>query len=128
MTPTAGVRQSSSAISECRVLVRSTGKLSVKRDTVKAAEAVGKSSAAMNALGNGQLSLEEAAAISEFDVMWTSPAVNRAASPNALSGPGGASGGPVGGLGWQRRPEGTLVGMPTFGGVSFPPCGSQEQN
>lgn len=42
-------------------------KLSVKRDTVKAAEAVGKSGAAMNALGTGQLSLEEAAAISEFD-------------------------------------------------------------
>ncbi len=42
-------------------------KLSVKRDTVKAAEAVGKSGAAMNALGTGQLSLEEAAAISEFE-------------------------------------------------------------
>lgn len=42
-------------------------KLSVKRDTVKAAEAVGKSDAAMTALGSGQLSLEEAAAISEFD-------------------------------------------------------------
>ena len=42
-------------------------KLSVKRDTVKAAEAVGKSGAAMDALGTGQLSLEEAAAISEFD-------------------------------------------------------------
>jgi ParB family chromosome partitioning protein len=42
-------------------------KLSVKRDTVKAAEAVGKSGAAMNALGNGQLSLEEAAAVSEFE-------------------------------------------------------------
>ena len=46
-------------------------RLSVKRDTVKAAEAVGKSGAAMNALGTGQLSLEEAAAISEFIVMWT---------------------------------------------------------
>ena len=43
----------------------------MKRDTVKAAEAVGKSGAAMNALGTGQLSLEEAAAISEFIVMWT---------------------------------------------------------
>ncbi|WP_333890848.1 ParB/RepB/Spo0J family partition protein [Mycolicibacterium gadium] len=42
-------------------------KLSVKRDTVKAAEAAGKSGAAMNALGNGQLSLEEAAAVSEFE-------------------------------------------------------------
>jgi ParB family chromosome partitioning protein len=42
-------------------------KLSVKRDTVKAAESVGKSGAAMNALGNGQLSLEEAAAVSEFE-------------------------------------------------------------
>lgn len=42
-------------------------KLSVKRDTVKAAEAVGKSGAAMNALGDGQLNLEEAAAVSEFE-------------------------------------------------------------
>ena len=46
-------------------------KLSVKRDTVKAAEAVGKSGAAMSALGTGQLSLEEAAAISEFSVIST---------------------------------------------------------
>ena len=46
-------------------------KLSVKRDTVKAAEAAGKSGAAMDALGTGQLSLEEAAAITEFIVMWT---------------------------------------------------------
>jgi ParB family chromosome partitioning protein len=44
--------------------------LSVKRDTVKAAETAGKSGAAMDALGNGQLSLEEAAAVSEFIVMW----------------------------------------------------------
>ena len=43
----------------------------MKRDTVKAAEAVGKSGAAMNALGTGQLSLEEAAAISEFSVIST---------------------------------------------------------
>lgn len=42
-------------------------KLSVKRDTVKAAAAAGKSNAAMNALDTGQLSLEEAAALSEFD-------------------------------------------------------------
>ncbi|WP_396932602.1 ParB/RepB/Spo0J family partition protein [Mycolicibacterium sp.] len=42
-------------------------KLSVKRDTVKAAAAAGKSSAAMSALDTGQLSLEEAAALSEFD-------------------------------------------------------------
>ncbi len=42
-------------------------KLSVKRDTVKAAAAVGKSDAAMKALDTGQLSLEEAAALSEFD-------------------------------------------------------------
>ena len=46
--------------------VTKVAKLSVKRDTVKAAEAVGKSGAAMSALGTGQLSLEEAAAISEF--------------------------------------------------------------
>ncbi|MCV7200831.1 ParB N-terminal domain-containing protein [Mycolicibacterium peregrinum] len=42
-------------------------KLSVKRDTVKAAAAAGKSKDAMNALDTGQLSLEEAAALSEFD-------------------------------------------------------------
>lgn len=42
-------------------------KLSVKRDTVKAAAAAAKSNAAMNALDTGQLSLEEAAALSEFD-------------------------------------------------------------
>lgn len=42
-------------------------KLSVKRDTVKAAAAAGKSDAAMKALDTGQLSLEEAAALSEFD-------------------------------------------------------------
>ncbi|ORA26314.1 ParB/RepB/Spo0J family partition protein [Mycobacterium aquaticum] len=42
-------------------------KLSVKRETVKAAAAAGKSDAAMTALGSGQLSLEEAAALSEFD-------------------------------------------------------------
>jgi ParB family chromosome partitioning protein len=42
-------------------------KLSVKRETVKAAAAVGESDAAMTALGSGQLSLEEAAALSECD-------------------------------------------------------------
>ncbi|WP_124711618.1 ParB/RepB/Spo0J family partition protein [Mycolicibacterium nivoides] len=42
-------------------------KLSVKRDTVKAAAAAAKSNAAMNALDTGQLSLDEAAALSEFD-------------------------------------------------------------
>ncbi|MBN3459773.1 ParB N-terminal domain-containing protein [Mycobacterium sp. DSM 3803] len=42
-------------------------KLSVKRQTVKAAAAAGKSDAAMTALGSGQLSLDEAAALSEFD-------------------------------------------------------------
>lgn len=42
-------------------------KLSVRRDTVKAAAAASKSNAAMDALDTGQLSLEEAAALSEFD-------------------------------------------------------------
>ncbi len=42
-------------------------KLSVKADTVKAAEAVGKSEAAKTALDTGQLSLAEAAALTEFD-------------------------------------------------------------
>lgn len=42
-------------------------KLSVKRETVKAAAAAGKSDAAMAALGEGQLTLDEAAALSEFD-------------------------------------------------------------
>ena len=56
MTTTPGVRHATGATLECRALVRSIGKLSVKRDTVKAAEAVGKSGAAMNVLGNGQLS------------------------------------------------------------------------
>lgn len=41
--------------------------LTIKRDTVKAAAAAGKSSAAMTALESGQLSLDEAAAVSEFD-------------------------------------------------------------
>lgn len=42
-------------------------KLSVKADTVKAAEAVGKSETATSALDTGQLSLTEAAALTEFD-------------------------------------------------------------
>jgi hypothetical protein len=71
MRTIAGVGQVRSQTSACRLLVRSTGKLSVKRDTVKAAEAVGKSGAAMDALGTGQLSLEEAAAVSGFIVIWT---------------------------------------------------------
>ncbi|SBS79039.1 Nuclease [uncultured Mycobacterium sp.] len=42
-------------------------KLSVKKDTVKAAETVGKSAAAKTALDTGQLSLAEAAALTEFE-------------------------------------------------------------
>jgi ParB family chromosome partitioning protein len=42
-------------------------KLSVKKDTVKAAESVGKSDAAKAALDTGQLSLIEAAALTEFE-------------------------------------------------------------
>ncbi|SOJ56997.1 Chromosome-partitioning protein Spo0J [Mycobacterium simulans] len=42
-------------------------KLSVAKDTVKAAESAGKSSAAMAALEGGQMSLTEAAAITEFE-------------------------------------------------------------
>ncbi|PBA38795.1 nuclease [Mycobacterium avium] len=42
-------------------------KLSVKKDTVKAAETVGKSAAAKAALDTGQLSLTEAAALTEFE-------------------------------------------------------------
>lgn len=42
-------------------------KLSVKKDTVKAAETVGKSEAAKTALDTGQLSLTEAAALTEFE-------------------------------------------------------------
>lgn len=42
-------------------------KLSVKADTVKAAEAVGKSETAKTALDTGQLSLTEAAALTEFE-------------------------------------------------------------
>jgi ParB family transcriptional regulator, chromosome partitioning protein len=42
-------------------------KLSVKKDTVKAAETVGKSDAARTALDTGQLSLAEAAALTEFE-------------------------------------------------------------
>jgi ParB family chromosome partitioning protein len=42
-------------------------KLSVKKDTVKAVETVGKSDAAKAALDTGQLSLTEAAALTEFE-------------------------------------------------------------
>ncbi|MGW0163515.1 ParB/RepB/Spo0J family partition protein [Mycobacterium sp. NPDC003323] len=42
-------------------------KLSVKKDTVKAAETVGKSDAATAAFSDGQLSLAEAAALTEFE-------------------------------------------------------------
>ena len=42
-------------------------KLSVKKEIVKAAETVGKSDAAKAALDGGQLSLTEAAAITEFE-------------------------------------------------------------
>jgi len=42
-------------------------KLSLAKDTVKAAAAVGKSDAAMRGLAEGQLSLEEAAALTEFE-------------------------------------------------------------
>ncbi len=42
-------------------------KLSVKKDTVKAVETVGKSDAARAALDTGQLSLTEAAALTEFE-------------------------------------------------------------
>jgi len=59
-----GIQQMLSAgVSQTKV----AKKLSVKRDTVKAAAAAAKSNAAMNALDTGQLSLEEAAALSEFD-------------------------------------------------------------
>lgn len=42
-------------------------KLSVAKDTIKAAETAAKSTAAMDALASGQLSLVEAAAITEFE-------------------------------------------------------------
>ncbi|CQD25089.1 nuclease [Mycolicibacterium conceptionense] len=59
-----GIQQMLSAgVSQTKV----AKKLSVKRDTVKAAAAAAKSNAAMTALDTGQLSLEEAAALSEFD-------------------------------------------------------------
>lgn len=48
-------------------VTRVAKKLSVKKDTVKAAEAVGKSDAARDALDTGQLSLTEAAALAEFE-------------------------------------------------------------
>lgn len=46
-------------------------RLSVAKDTIKAAGTAAKSSAAMDALASGQLSLVEAAALTEFIVMWT---------------------------------------------------------
>jgi hypothetical protein len=73
MTPTAEVRQPSSATLECRVLVRSTGKLSVGKDTVTAAQAAAKSSVALEALEGGQISLAEAAALTEFEHVVSTP-------------------------------------------------------
>ena len=48
-------------------VTRIAKKLSVKKDTVKAAETVGKSDVAKAALDTGQLSLSEAAALTEFE-------------------------------------------------------------
>ena len=48
-------------------VTRIAKKLAVKKDTVKAVEAVGKSDAAKDALETGQLSLTEAAALAEFE-------------------------------------------------------------
>jgi ParB family transcriptional regulator, chromosome partitioning protein len=45
--------------------------LSVPRETVKAAATAAGSAAAMEALSSGQLSLSEAAVLTEFIVMWT---------------------------------------------------------
>ncbi len=50
-------------------ITRVARKLSVPKDTVKAAAAVVKSDAAMQGLADGQLSLEEAAALTEFEDM-----------------------------------------------------------
>ena|ERR1700758_1064961 len=46
-------------------------RLSVAKDAVKAAHTASQSTTAMDALATGQLSLVEAAAITEFIVMWT---------------------------------------------------------
>jgi len=46
-------------------------KLSLGKDTVTAAQAAAKSSVALEALEGGQISLAEAAALTEFIVMWT---------------------------------------------------------
>jgi len=46
-------------------------RLSVAKDAVKAAHTAAQSTTAMDALASGQLSLGEAAAITEFIVMWT---------------------------------------------------------
>lgn len=46
-------------------------RLSVGKDAVKAAHAAARSATAMDALASGQLSLTEAAAITEFEVIWT---------------------------------------------------------
>jgi ParB family chromosome partitioning protein len=48
-------------------VTRVAKRLSVKKDTVKAAETVGKSEVAKTALDTGQLSLSEAAALTEFE-------------------------------------------------------------
>jgi ParB family transcriptional regulator, chromosome partitioning protein len=45
--------------------------LSIPKGMIKAAEIAAKSTTAMQALSDGQLSLLEAAAITEFEVMWT---------------------------------------------------------
>jgi hypothetical protein len=60
-------------------------KLSVHKNTVKAAETAAKSSAAMDILTSGQLSLTEAAAFTEFIVMWTHTGQPRAARPHVVA-------------------------------------------
>lgn len=45
--------------------------MSVGKDIVTAAQSAAKSMVAMHALASGQLSLTEAAALTEFIVMWT---------------------------------------------------------
>jgi ParB family chromosome partitioning protein len=63
---TAGTTWPLALTTACRRLVRSTEKLSVGRDTVDAAATVAESSTAFGALESGQLSLTEAAALTEF--------------------------------------------------------------
>ncbi len=46
-------------------------KLAIVKETIKAADTAAKSTVAMDALASGQLSLIEAAAITEIIVMWT---------------------------------------------------------